>query len=1438
MTDFLQRLFRQTGTAFSTLMVLVACLSSGLAWSETSGEWFIDESFSQGTPTDWQYAGKPKPQVSDGWLLLTNPRPNQSGYTWFKQDFPSSDGLVITFDFSASKGGGTYQDKRAADGFSVFLLRSINDGDFRIGSAGGGLGYTGLKDAYLGVGFDSFGNFSSQIGGEGGSSAKPNSIVVRAGENKRYRYLAGRQLPYPLATNSSQRQPRTARITVLPDGYGYSVSVSLDRHDGHGFQPVLGNVRVDAPPHRLKLGFAASTGANWARHEIGNVRVSRPVNLSLKQVGKTEFDRDGKVRYTLLALNEGNTDANEVSLQVISPGFFQPDSNGVHCNDVMNGAQCHSRSGDVSMDLPKGGSIQVTLTGAVKAGVVDGGSLIAAVTPAPGYQNQNSNNEVEIKTALLSGQVFEERVESSSGASRRLGVQGATVVLARLEKGFNPKRASVDNWTPAILAHTDAGGNYVFPIPAEDHEYRIVVLSRSLSRGHGRWAEQTWGGPYRRCSSGPDTASQDKVFSTAGYCFGGRRPGRNDIEYDLDALWREYRGGCTAEFCPMLPAISLGSHEIWQGEHTLELPRNLLTRYPTGMKKLDFGFSYDVVTHVNDSGQGSLRQFIDNANQNAGIKRMRFVPAVARNHDWGWQINLMSALPSLGKDGITLDGTALQFAQPGASALSPRSVWSSVKVGRNQETLEAFELPDLEVVSPSRGMNPIISMNGPRQTVTRLFLASPGGVGNIVGVYVGRGCQSCLISHSFIGADKSGQGLSERSLLDGIKSVSGSYVTVDHNLIAGTRRTGMDFSGSGVITRNVLIDNTSNPTDDAISLQGDASDVSRELTIDRNYVDGAQGVVLEGWRLISPQKLTITNNTLRRGGQGGREGAGLRLQAIDGTGKKIQVENNLLEENQGPGVVVVNMDRNYVAKGNRITRNQYTGNREDMGIDLVMDAQQPSGDGRTPNTGNYNDRAPNRGIDAPVISSALIDNGQLVVEGYALPGVTVEFYRKDGNGFSYLLQRIEGSDQDLVSGTGSYVDPVSSKMIQKQSLFRFDVSGAAVSEGGTLTAIAIDSNGNTSEFGEGIKVVRAGAITAMIWKDLNNDGEKAATEPALNPVKAQLSRWDAVLQLWIVISVQTTDAKGEVNFPSLVPGRYTVEILPDQASLTGLMPGAHTNNPVEITVEAGASKRLRFGYIDGTPALTLTPNHNRTAKPGMFVYLPHQLESNSAGNVDLQVQLVNANDGSAIAWPVTLQKTQCGSGNKEGQPATNSMTLGGTGSATTCFEAGVFVPANAPEGLKFALTLTATINGGSGKEVGTGQAAGGAVVASAHAVDTVTVSDQEGGQLVLTKWVENISRGEGRGVSNQAEPGDILQYTIHFTNAGTTPISQVEISDDMPAFTALSETLRCPSVLPGGIQCSPVRSYKTGYIGRVAWRFNGKLEPGEQGEVSYRVKIE
>ena len=58
---------------------------------------------------------------------------------------------------------------------------------------------------------------------------------------------------------------------------------------------------------------------------------------------------------------------------------------------------------------------------------------------------------------------------------------------------------------------------------------------------------------------------------------------------------------------------------------------------------VNFGFSYNLVVNVNDSGQGSLRRFIENANEIAGANAMRFVPGVATNASGGggswWQVN-------------------------------------------------------------------------------------------------------------------------------------------------------------------------------------------------------------------------------------------------------------------------------------------------------------------------------------------------------------------------------------------------------------------------------------------------------------------------------------------------------------------------------------------------------------------------------------------------------------------------------------------------------------------------------------------------------------------------------------------------------------------------------------------------------------------------------
>src|SRR6185369_6807597 len=87
-----------------------------------------------------------------------------------------------------------------------------------------------------------------------------------------------------------------------------------------------------------------------------------------------------------------------------------------------------------------------------------------------------------------------------------------------------------------------------------------------------------------------------------------------------------------------------------------------------GATKVDFAFSYNIVTTTADAGQGSLRQFVQNANAIPGPNVMRFVPlsravAPAENPTLGmpprwWTITLATPLPALSDAGTTIDGEA------------------------------------------------------------------------------------------------------------------------------------------------------------------------------------------------------------------------------------------------------------------------------------------------------------------------------------------------------------------------------------------------------------------------------------------------------------------------------------------------------------------------------------------------------------------------------------------------------------------------------------------------------------------------------------------------------------------------------------------------------------------------------------------------------------
>lgn len=112
--------------------------------------------------------------------------------------FPSTLGVYIEFEYKTWR---TKEDSHnGADGFSVFLFDANTS--FRVGADGGSLSYSqrdgtpGLAGAYLGIGFDEYGNFamSSESKNGGTDNLAPHSIVLRGTEANNYPYLTSEQL--------------------------------------------------------------------------------------------------------------------------------------------------------------------------------------------------------------------------------------------------------------------------------------------------------------------------------------------------------------------------------------------------------------------------------------------------------------------------------------------------------------------------------------------------------------------------------------------------------------------------------------------------------------------------------------------------------------------------------------------------------------------------------------------------------------------------------------------------------------------------------------------------------------------------------------------------------------------------------------------------------------------------------------------------------------------------------------------------------------------------------------------------------------------------------------------------------------------------------------------------------------------------------------------
>ncbi len=664
------------------------------------------------------------------------------------------------------------------------------------------------------------------------------------------------------------------------------------------------------------------------------------------------------------------------------------------------GVPHYTNSGSYSFQvvLYKDGAIRFRYDSSSDAdGSSNGGATIGVQESTSNYDEFSYNSTIDQTKDVLylptsiSGHVYEDP-NGDSQMGDRIAKSGVTVNLYQ------------DGATGSVYrtTTTDANGYYKFSNLPVNQVYWVAVDSKTVTPdqtfGNGNdqgdvWAEQTYGGIGAQCADGSGGTTE---LNSAGSCFGGRDG-----------------------------AVSDDASAYSSSEHLIRVDTNEVSDNPDK----DFGFSFNVVTSVRDgdddagadrSVQGSLRQFVQNANALDGANTMRFVPAVSTNAGTWWEITLNSDLDNITDDQTIINGTAYRLTngvtvdnRNSGSVAIPASTVGAGDDGRestgDEHALPEYEKKELEI---NGGDHRVFDIRGDDSTIENLSIYNSSSPA----VYVRN--DRVTLENIYLGARADGtQPSGDDQVSRGIIATSDADdVTIDRNYIAYTARTAVMVSGTGEITENVFHQNALaafNP--DAITVEGNTN--KHAVSVRYNYIDSAGGYGIESWN--SGGGFDIQYNTiLNTGSVGSDELGGIRIFGVDST-----VAHNLIKNTHGAGIAVVS--KGAQTDRNIISRNVIYGN-SGLSIDLDNSGESnPDGDGVTPNNGTLDPNNQNNDMDYPVVTAATYDGSTLHIEGYVgsaagqstFGNAALEVYIADDDG-NNNGEIIAGDGQSVAHGEG------------------------------------------------------------------------------------------------------------------------------------------------------------------------------------------------------------------------------------------------------------------------------------------------------------------------------------------------------------------------------------------------------------------------------------
>jgi uncharacterized repeat protein (TIGR01451 family)/uncharacterized repeat protein (TIGR02059 family) len=1077
-------------------------------------------------------------------------------------------------------------------------------------------------------------------------------------------------------------------------------------------------------------------------------------------------------------------------------------------------------------------------------------------------------------------------------------------------------------------------GEYTFKI-GDDADFWVVVDSKTGELTDGSsWGEQTYGPIGGYCEDGTGNVA---VKTAAGNCFGGRRGAQSDNISET-------------------PVPS----DLPNAEHIAKV-----TISGTGVSGINYGFSFNVVTNTDDgdddgssarSIQGSLRQFITNANQITGSNTMRFVPSVPSNSagsggNW-WTTTLSAELPAINDPLTTIAGTAyLNTAPKTIRDDNPGTVGVGGSVGVDNLAGNTTTRKEFEVNLADVGANALLVNATGAYTIRNVALYN-----NATGIRVQAG-NNGLLEKNLIGARADGTDPAGGLRLDtGIEFNGASAVNplIQENYIAYLNGTGIKSSNQSSVL-NIFKNEIYQAAQSGSNTNG--IEGIGTWTIQQNSIhevgNGSSSAINGGHGIeIGSETGTSSNNTIRNNSLYNNAVTGMSV--LNGVTASV-VERNVIYQNGtnysaagtklGAGIKLAT-PAGVTQSGVRIGRNKFYDNYG-ISIDLVV-AGTGEADGVNPNDGVLVSatNTPNRALDYPVFTITTLENNVLHIEGYVgttstkLTGTyTIQVYKADDDGDSNALIEVGGT---LTRPHGEGRDLIGVITTNANGTFNTDIpvpGNVNLAFNDRVTAIAISSVNNTSEFSANSRVIPTGvSVSGYVYNDANHNQNKDSGENGLenvtivlyntqqNNCKSVLTNASGFYEFTNVLngtydlieafgqSVPTPDIctpaeNDPEDFISTTPNLRTVTVnnLPafqdfgdfEGSKISGTVfndngiTNGTANDAIQNGGEGGLSTKLvraldgndvlieqtasaadgsyslyvpksvvgdggtikiietdgaefittggSVGTTGGTYTIgndqtvfvntvgteytgvdfadvqvsTLLTDGSKSTQPGAVATFTHLFTAQTAGTVTFTTSSVN---NPNINFPVVLTRDlNCDGDPDSGEPfLSTSDNINVTAGEAICLVLRVNVPNGVNDGATSTTTITATMDYANSATN---------IQQVLTRTDIVTVSTTSGG-LVIIKAVDKA----------QAMPGDTLTYTINYENLGDEPISQVEVVDEVPAFTTYFSS-SCGALPTGFTNCSIVAP-SVGIRGTIKWTFTGVLQPGETGAVSYKVLID